>query len=77
MLITLFIFGFSLEYMGVTSGAYSYPLENEIAIGVIPLSVTLAWVGLIYSAMIIGERLQLNLGLRMLFTTFKAHPLRW
>lgn len=77
MLLTLFIFGTLLEYTGVTSGNYRYPLEKLINMGVIPLSVSLAWVGIIYSVMIIAERLNLSWWLRILATTLIALSLDW
>jgi hypothetical protein len=77
MLLTLFLFGTLLEYTGVTSGNYRYPLEKLINMGVIPLSVSLAWVGIIYSVMIIAERLNLSWWLRILATTLIALSLDW
>jgi len=77
MLITLFAFGFLLEYMGVISGHYVYALEAVMLMGIIPLSVTFAWVGIIYSAMIIGERLRLSLWHRIFTTTLIALSLDW
>jgi len=77
MLITLFAFGFLLEYTGVISGHYVYASEAVMLLGVIPLSVTFAWVGIIYSAMIIGERLKLSLWQRILTTTLIALSLDW
>ncbi len=77
MLITLFAFGFLLEYMGVTTGNYVYAAEAVMILGHIPLSVTFAWVGIIYSAMIIGERLKLSLWQRILTTTLIALSLDW
>jgi len=77
MLITLFAFGFLLEYMGVMSGNYVYAAEAVMLLGHIPLSVTFAWVGIIYSAMIIGERLKLSLWQRILTTTLIALSLDW
>ena len=77
MIITLFAFGFLLEYMGVISGNYVYASEVVMLLGVIPLSVTFAWVGIIYSAMIIGERLKLSLWQRILTTTLIALSLDW
>ena len=41
MLITLFVYGFLLEYMGVMSGNYHYASEPIMLFGVIPLSVYL------------------------------------
>ncbi len=61
MLITLFLYGASLEYLGVVLGNYYYVTEAIMLLEVIPLSITLAWVGIIYSAMIIGESLKLPL----------------
>ncbi len=77
MLITLFAFGFLLEFMGVDSGNYVYASEAVMILGVIPLSITFAWVGIIYSAMIIGERLKLSLWQRILTTTLIALSLDW
>lgn len=77
MLITLFAFGFLLEYMGVTTGNYVYAAEAVMILGHIPLSVTFAWVGIIYSAMIISERLKLSLWQRILTTTLIALSLDW
>ncbi len=77
MLVTLFAFGFLLEYMGVISGHYVYAAEAVMLLGHIPLSVTFAWVGIIYSAMLIGERLKLSLWHRILTTTLIALSLDW
>jgi hypothetical protein len=77
MIITLFAFGFLLEYMGVIAGNYVYASEAVMLLGVIPLSVTFAWVGIIYSAMIIGERLNLSLWQRILTTTLISLSLDW
>ncbi len=77
MLITLFAFGFLLEFMGVTFGLYVYAPEAVMILGIIPLSVTFAWVGIIYSAMIIGESLKLSLWQRILTTTLVALSLDW
>jgi len=77
MLITLFAFGFLLEYMGVITGNYEYASEPVMIFGIIPLSVTFAWVGIIYSAMIIGECLKLPLWQRILTTTLIALSLDW
>lgn len=77
MLSTLFVFGTLLEYLGVLSGNYHYPMEKLVNIGPIPLSVSLAWVGIIYSLIIIGERLQLPWWLRILSTTLIALSLDW
>lgn len=77
MIITLFAFGFLLEYMGVMSGNYKYAPEAVMILGHIPLSITFAWVGIIYSAMLIGERLKLSLWQRILTTTLIALSLDW
>lgn len=77
MLITLFAFGFLLEFMGVVFENYVYASEPVMIFGIIPLSVTFAWVGIIYSAMIIGERLKLPLWQRILTTTLIALSLDW
>ncbi len=77
MLITLFVYGFILEYNGVTSGHYHYGTDAVMLLGVIPLPVTFAWVGIIYSVMIIGERLDLPIWQRILTTTLIALSLDW
>ena len=59
MLLTLFGFGTLIELIGVTSGNYAYPRGLLINLGVVPMSVSLAWVGIIYSVMVIAERLEL------------------
>ena len=77
MLITLFAFGFILEYMGVIAGNYYYASEAIMLFGIIPLSVTFAWVGIIYSVMIIGDILELPSWLRILTTSLIALSLDW
>lgn len=77
MLVTLFVFGTLLEYIGVSSGTYRYPAEKIFNMGPVPASVSLAWVGIIYSLMIIGERLQLSWWLRILATTLIGLSLDW
>ena len=77
MLITLFVYGFLLEYLGVISGNYHYATFAIMIMGIIPLPVTFAWVGIIYSVMIIGERLELPVWLRILSTTLIALSLDW
>jgi uncharacterized membrane protein len=77
MLFTLLAYGTLLETNGVQNGHYYYPRERFINLGVVPLSVSLAWVGIIYSAMALAERLQLPAGLRILATTLIALSLDW
>ena len=77
MLITLFIFGFLLEYMGVSTGNYYYTSEAIMIFGIIPLSVTFAWVGIIYSIMLIGDLLELPSWLRIITTSLIALSLDW
>lgn len=77
MLLTLFGFGTMVELIGVTSGNYAYPREAVINMGVVPMSVSLAWVGIIYSVMVIAERLELPWFLRILATTLIAISLDW
>jgi hypothetical protein len=77
MLFSLFLFGTVIEWVGVTSGNYAYPREPFINIGVVPMSVSLAWVGIIYSVMVIAERLNLPWFLRILATTLIAITLDW
>ncbi|MFW9949539.1 MAG: carotenoid biosynthesis protein [Candidatus Thorarchaeota archaeon] len=77
MLITLFIYGFILEYMGVISGNYRYASEPIMLFEVIPLSVTFSWVGIIYSVMFVGDLLELSPWLRILTSTLIALSLDW
>jgi uncharacterized membrane protein len=77
MLLTLFGFGTLIEFIGVSSGNYAYPREAGINMGVVPMSVSLAWVGIIYSVMIIAERLEYPWYLRILATTLIAISLDW
>jgi len=77
MLITLFFYGILLEYIGIISGHHFYAVEPIMILEVVPLSIPLTWVGIIYSAMIIGERLELSLWNRILTTTLIALSLDW
>jgi len=77
MICTLFLYGTLLEVNGVLSGHYFYQPERFINVGVVPLSVSLAWVGIIYSAMVIAERMRLSPPLRMLATSLIALSLDW
>jgi uncharacterized membrane protein len=77
MLITLFVYGFLLEYMGVMSGNYHYAPELIMLFKVIPLSVTFSWVGIIYSVMLIGDLLNLPSWLRIITSTLIALSLDW
>ena len=77
MLATLFIYGIFLEYIGIMSGHHFYAEEAIMFFEVVPLSIPLAWVGIIYSAMIIAEHLKLSLWMRILTTTFIALSLDW
>jgi len=77
LLLTLFVYGILLEYIGVISGHYYYAMEPIMILGVIPLSIPLAWAGILYSVMIIGERLDLSLWNRILTTALLALSLDW
>lgn len=77
LLFALFLYGILLEYIGIISRHYYYTPEVIMIFGVIPLSIPLSWVGIIYSAMIIGERLNLVLWARILTTTSVALSLDW
>jgi hypothetical protein len=77
LLLTLFVYGTLLEAGGVRSGLYHYPRERFINMGVVPLSVSLAWVGIIYSVIVITDRLRLGAGLRILAATLIALSLDW
>jgi len=77
MLITLFIYGFLLEYLGVSAGNYTYASETIMLFEIIPLSVTCAWVGIIYSIMLIGDFLELSPLMRIITTTLIALSIDW
>jgi uncharacterized membrane protein len=77
LLLSLFIYGTLLEASGVNSGLYHYPREPFVNMGVVPLSVSLAWVGIIYSVILIADRLRLGSGLRILTVTLIALSLDW
>ncbi len=77
MLITLFIYGFLLEYLGVRAGNYTYASETIMLFEIIPLSVTCAWVGIIYSIMLIGDFLELSPLMRIITTTLIALSIDW
>ncbi|MFW9830119.1 MAG: carotenoid biosynthesis protein [Candidatus Thorarchaeota archaeon] len=77
MLATLFLYGILLEYIGIISGHHYYAPEVVMIFGVVPLSIPLSWVGIIYSATIIAERLRLNTWARILTTTSIALSLDW
>ena len=77
MVTFLFIYGIFLELIGIISGHHYYAEEAIMFFGVVPLSIPLAWVGIVYSAMIITERLQLTLWVRILTTSLIALSLDW
>ncbi|NVM17956.1 MAG: carotenoid biosynthesis protein [Candidatus Lokiarchaeota archaeon] len=77
MLATIFIFAAFLEVMGVISGIFSYATELIMILDRVPVSITLSWVGIIYSSMIITEHLKLSLWQRILTTTLIALSLDW
>jgi uncharacterized membrane protein len=77
LLIMLFVYGASLEFLGIVTGNYVYAPEVVMIFGIFPLSITLAWVGIIYSVMKIAERLNLPSWLRILTTTLIALSLDW
>ncbi|MFX1448376.1 MAG: carotenoid biosynthesis protein [Promethearchaeota archaeon] len=77
MLATIFVFAAILELMGVITGLFSYAPELIMILDRVPLSITLSWVGIIYSSMIIAERLRISLWQRILTTTLIALSLDW
>ena len=77
MLVTIFIFAACLELVGVLTGIFTYATELVMILDRVPISITLSWVGIIYSSMIITERLKLSLWLRILTTTLIALNLDW
>jgi len=60
LLATLFIYGIFLEYIGIVLGHHYYAEDIIIFFGVVPIPIPLAWVGIIYSAMIITEDFKMN-----------------
>ncbi len=74
---TLFLYGILLEYMGIVSGNHYYAEDVVMILEIVPISIPLSWVGIIYSAMIIGERLELSPWKRILATTLIALSLDW
>ena len=77
ILLTSFLYAILLEYIGITGGNHYYAEDVVMILGIIPISIPLAWVGIIYSAMIIGERLELSPWKRILATTLIALSLDW
>ena len=77
MLATLFIYSIFLELIGIVSGHHYYAEEAIMFFGVVPLSIPLAWVGIVYSAMIITEHLELTRWMRILTTSLIALSLDW
>lgn len=76
-LATLFLYGILLEYIGIISGQHYYAAEAIMLLEVVPLSIPLAWVGIIYSVMIIGEHLELSLWMRTFTISLIALSLDW
>ncbi len=77
LLLSLLVYGALLEGQGVKSGHYFYPPEPFVNLGPVPLSVSLAWVGIIYSVMVIAGRMRLPAWLYLLTTTSLALSLDW
>jgi len=77
MLATMFVFAAFLEVIGVITGVFSYSTELIMILDRVPLSITLSWVGIIYSSMIITDRLKLSLWQRILTTSLIALSLDW
>jgi len=77
MIATIFVFAVLIEVMGVITGHFSYATELIMILDMVPLSITLSWVGIIYSSMIITERLKLSLWQRILTSTLIALSLDW
>jgi uncharacterized membrane protein len=77
LLFVLFVYGSLLEYIGVAKGYYFYNPDFVMILKGVPLPVSLAWVGIIYSVMIIAERLDLNHWLRIITASLIALSLDW
>jgi len=77
LLSTLFLYGILLEAIGITTVHHYYATEPIMIFGIVPLSVPLAWVGIIYSAMIISERLKLTVWMCIITSSLIALSLDW
>jgi hypothetical protein len=77
MLVTILVFTLVVELIGVLTGIFSYATELIMVLDRIPLSITLSWVGIIYSSMVITEHLKLSLWQRILTTALIALSLDW
>ncbi len=77
MLATIFMFTAFVELIGVITGIFSYATELIMIFERVPVSITTSWVGIIYSSMIIAERLKLSLWQRIITTTLIALCLDW
>lgn len=77
MLVTILVFTIVVELIGVLTGIFSYATELIMVLDRVPLSITLSWVGIIYSSMVITEHLKLSLWQRILTTTLIALSLDW
>ena len=77
MLTTIFVFAAVLEVMGVITGIFSYATELIMILDRAPLSITLSWIGIIYSSIVITERLKISWWQRILTTTLIALSLDW
>jgi len=77
LLLVLFVYGSLLEYIGVAKGYYFYNPDFIMLLEGVPFPVSLAWVGIIYSVMIIAERLSLNHWLRIITASLIALSLDW
>jgi len=77
MLVTILVFTIVVELIGVLTGIFAYATELIMVLDRVPLSITLSWVGIIYSSMVITERLKLSLWQRILTTALIALSLDW
>lgn len=77
VLITLFFYAIFLEYIGITTGNHFYAQDIIMIFEIIPISIPLAWVGIMYSAFIIGERLGLSTWERIISTSLLSLSLDW
>ncbi len=78
LLLTVFIYGMLLEVVMVIIGTYQYASFDFIMLfGVVPLSISLSWAGIIYSAMVISEQLNLSSWQRVIAASLIALSLDW
>ncbi|MHA1723455.1 MAG: carotenoid biosynthesis protein, partial [Promethearchaeota archaeon] len=77
MLISLFIYAIFLEYIGITTGNHYYTEDIIMILDIIPISIPLAWVGIMYSSFITCEHLKLSKWKWILTSSLLSLSLDW